>query len=623
MAFSRGRGWGCAAWPAAIRFTRVVSTRFASPGLLNGIIQHGRTSKGGGNPTQPPKEMSMEMRLLLAFLLMGAVMFVFQYLYPQAAPPAPKKETAAATAHRRPGPASAESPATPPAQEPTAKPAKAEAKPAAPNPAATPQVSLPLLEIHTDLYRVSLSNQGGTIRSWQLNKFKGNDEKPLDLVNTTTGLGFPLSLYFPGTKPASDVNWAWYQQTVDPDGLGVTYHYSDGHVDVRKVVRFQKNSYLSMVSTEVKLDGKPLPAMIQWRGGFGDLTVATASASERTLYFDVADNKLREQSSKAAAKGPITNSGQFSFGGLADTYFAAVFLAEGNAGMQQITFADNVPTAFNKTAEYHSGVAVSDGEVNRFEVFVGPKDLDQLRRINPKLEQVVDFGWIGVLAKPLFLIVNWANDNLVHNFGWAIVIVTIIINLALFPLRLGNMKSMRKMQALKPQIDAINAKYKNVSLRDPRKADQNQEVMDLYKKHGVNPMGGCLPMVIQLPFFFAFYRVFTVSVEMRGASWLWVHDLSQAEQTAIHFLPIIMIASQFFMQQMTPQAAGVDPNQQKMMKFMPLMFGFFFYNLPSGLVLYYLTSNLVGVGLQWFFNKTAMADDAALSVAPPKKNGRK
>jgi YidC/Oxa1 family membrane protein insertase len=185
------------------------------------------------------------------------------------------------------------------------------------------------------------------------------------------------------------------------------------------------------------------------------------------------------------------------------------------------------------------------------------------------------------------------------------------------------MKSMRKMQALKPQIDAINAKYKNVSLRDPKKADQNQEVMDLYKKYGVNPMGGCLPMLIQLPFFFAFYKVFTVSVEMRGASWLWVSDLSQPEQIAIHILPIIMVASQFWMQKMTPQAAGVDPNQQKMMMFMPLMFGFFFYNLPSGLVLYYLTSNLVGMGLQWFFNKTAMADDAALSVAPPKKNGRK
>jgi YidC/Oxa1 family membrane protein insertase len=168
------------------------------------------------------------------------------------------------------------------------------------------------------------------------------------------------------------------------------------------------------------------------------------------------------------------------------------------------------------------------GAVNHFRVFVGPKDYDLLKRVDPKLEQVVNFGWLSILAKPLFLIVNWFNDNVVHNFGWAIVVVTIVINLALFPLKLSNMKSMRKMQALKPQIDAINAKYKNIKMTDPRKADQNQEVMDLYKKYGVNPMGGCVPMLMQIPFFFAFYKVFTVSVEMRGASWLWVTDLVAA-----------------------------------------------------------------------------------------------
>ena len=156
-------------------------------------------------------------------------------------------------------------------------------------------------------------------------------------------------------------------------------------------------------------------------------------------------------------------------------------------------------------------MAVSDGTANRFEVFVGPKDIDLLKRINPKLEQVVDFGWMAFLAKPLFLIVNYVNDTLVHNFGWAIVLVTVVINFILFPLKLSNMKSMRKMQALKPQIDAINAKFKNVGLRDPKKGEQNEEVMALYKKHGVNPMGGCLPMLLQMPFFFAFYKVFTVS----------------------------------------------------------------------------------------------------------------
>jgi len=202
------------------------------------------------------------------------------------------------------------------------------------------------------------------------------------------------------------------------------------------------------------------------------------------------------------------------------------------------------------------------------------------------------------------------------------VIVTIAINFVLFPLKIANMKSMRKMQALQPQIKVINEKYSNVGLRDPRKAEQNQEVMALYKKHGVNPMGGCVPMLLQIPFFFAFYTVFTVSVEMRGATWLWVTDLSQPEHMAIKILPIAMIASQFWMQKMTPQA-NVDPAQQRMMMLMPLVFGFMFYNFPSGLVLYYLTSNLVSMGQQLFFNHTAAADEAARSVQTKKKNGRK
>ena len=166
----------------------------------------------------------------------------------------------------------------------------------------------------------------------------------------------------------------------------------------------------------------------------------------------------------------------------------------------------------------------------------------------------------------------------------------------------------------------FRSRYKGISIRDPRKAQQNQEVMELYKKHGVNPMGGCMPMLLQIPFFIAFYTVFTVSVEMRGASWLWVTDLSQPEHLPIKILPIAMIVSQFIMQKMTP-TAGTDPAQQKMMLFMPLIFGFMFYNFSSGLVLYYLTSNIVSIGQQWFFNRTTMAEALARSVeeAAPKK----
>ncbi len=576
----------------------------------------------GGGPVKPPKEMSMEVRLLLAFLLMGVVMFVTPYVFKSQAPPAaPKKAAAGQTA----APASP-APAQPAPAEQTAKaqPAGAARQTASPALAETPQRVLAPLVIETNLFRVVLSNQGANLRSWELKAFKGNDRKPLELMNTASGLEYPLSFYIPAHEDiAKKANWSFYEQTADADGLGVSYVYSDGHISVKKTFRFEKNSYISRVSAEVSVDGNLVSSMLTWRGGFGDLTVANPAANGKSLYFSVTDNKLVAQAGTAAKNGPITTTGSYSFAGVSDTFFSAVFLPQGDARVQQTTFSNTVRTALDPKPLPFAGIAVSDGASNRFELYVGPKDLDLLRSVNPKLEQLVDFGsWIGVLAKPLFLITNWLNNAFVHSFGWAIVLVTIALNFVLFPLKFSNMKSMRKMQALKPQIDAINLKYKSVGLRDPRKADQNTEVMDLYKKNGVNPMGGCFPMLLQIPFFFAFYRVFTVSVEMRGASWLWVTDLSQAEQLPIHILPIIMIVSQFMMQKMTPQPTQ-DPAQAKMMMFMPLIFGFMFYYLPSGLVLYYLTSNLVNMGQQWFFNRTAVASQAALSVEPPKKrNGR-
>ena len=586
-------------------------------------------SDSGGSP----KEMSMEVRLLLAFLLMGVVMFVTPYFYKT--PPPNKNGHKTTTAQTEPS----QAPSAPATAETQAPPAAAEtARAAAPAEPATVAESLPPVVIDTKLFRVTFNNQGATVRSWLLKKYKGNDKKLLDLVNPAVGaeVPYPFALYFAGQQPAAKVNQVYYTQTVDGDGLGVAYSYSDGHTTVRKTFRFERDSYLCQVSSEVTVDGRPLDHAIEWRGGFGDLTVYNAPGKEYALYFNPAENKLYEESAKSAKNGPVPATANFSFAGVEDQYFAAVFLPQTGdvtvAGerppLTATTFDDKLRFPANESPQDLVGAAVSEGAANRFRLFVGPKDLDLLKRIDPKLEQAVNFGWLSFMAKPLFLLVNWFNGSFVHNFGWAIVVVTIVINLALFPLRFANMKSMRKMQALKPQIDAINAKYKNIGMTDPRKAEQNQEVMALYKQNGVNPMGGCLPMLIQLPFFIAFYKVFTVSVEMRGASWLWVTDLSQPETISPHILPLIMIASQFWMQKMTPTPSmgGGDPNQQKMMMYMmPLIFGVMFYNLPSGLVLYYLTSNLVGMGLQLFFNQTAAAEGAAASVTPPpkKKNPRK
>jgi YidC/Oxa1 family membrane protein insertase len=585
---------------------------------------------GVTTPDQPKrkKELPMELRLLLAFLLMGVVMFTTPYFFRAVSPPPPAGEPAA----------SAEQAPTAPAADAPADPAPAAAAKAAPatpkSPTAAPAVSAEREEFHfleTDLYQITFSNRGGVVTSWLLKEHLAANREPLELVNSASKVDRPFALHFKNQKPSTDLNQALYAVKPDPDNLGVTFEYSDGNVQSRKSFQFEKRSYLSRMSAEVTEGGRTIPAWVSWRGGFGDLAVTGAASAGYSLHYDESNGKLVKNGHKEASDGPVSASGRFPFAGVEDTYFAAVFMPQENRSVDMVTFSDTVPTVVDQTEQPFAGSAVSDGASNEFSMYVGPKDLHTLRSFNHRLEQVVDFGWFAFLAKPLFLVVSWVTANFTHNYGWAIVLVTVVLNFLLFPLKIKSMKSMKKMQALAPQIKAIGEKYKGISIRDPRKAEQNQEVMGLYKKHGVNPMGGCMPMLLQIPFFIAFYKVFTVAVEMRGASWLWVTDLSQPEHLPIKILPIAMIVSQFAMQKMTP-AAGMDPAQQRMMLFMPLVFGFLFYNFSSGLVLYYLTSNVVAIGQQWFFNRTSIAEALAKEIhaaapspkaASRKKNGRK
>jgi YidC/Oxa1 family membrane protein insertase len=547
------------------------------------------------------KELSMETRLLLAFLLMGLVLFGTQYFYKP--PPQPPQATVAKNV-------------------PPVAPAEA-ARPAAPAPPAAPPAEMPgqikgdkeeTVSIDTELYTVVLSNHGGVVRSWILKRgptgpngqmidYKDHNGKPLELVNTAAigKVPDPFSLAT-SSDPNPKFNDAFFKIDRASNGLSAMFEYSDGRQDIKKLFKFSQSSYLVEVNTQVLENGVPVAHSIVWRGGFGDETVIKAYNDQRAVYYDLTATKLTENEAKTAKNGPVSVSGRDSFAGLEDKYFAGVFLPRGHNAVQVTTYSDTVPDG-SGSDEQHVGTAVGGDGINDFQFFVGPKDTDLLKRVDPKLETMIDWGWFEVLAKPLFLVLNWTADHAVHNWGWAIILVTVVINLLLFPLRISSMKSAKKMQRLQPQIKAINDKYKNVGLRDPKKAEQNQEIMDLYKREGVNPMGGCAPMLIQLPFLYAFYKVLAVSVEMRGAGWLWVHDLSQPETIPIRILPILLIVTQFATQKMTPQAPGADPSQQKMMMFMPLVFGYIFYFLSSGLVLYYLTGNVVGIALQWLMNR--------------------
>jgi len=568
------------------------------------------------NNNSGKKELTMEQRLLLAFVLMGLVLFLTPYFY-KAPPPPPKTSTQP----------SASAPAT---TAPKPAQTQAVAAQAQPVPGQIEATAEQQFVIDTDIYQVTLSNRGGTVRSWVLKKYRDHAGKPLELVNpgSISKVAPPLSVALKDDKAADALNFGLYMAKPSADNLGIEYEFSDGKNYAKKSVQFSKNGYLSQISSEVTVNGVPTEHLIQWRGGFGDSTVVNRVGEQHAAYFDpheasmmgLAQGKLYNKDAKSVKDGPAIVTGNYSFAGLDDRFFAAVFLPKDNATIKVETIKDDVPPAPAGKDEMRVGVEVGGDSVNRFALFVGPKDIDLLRRVDPKLQQLIDWGWFGVIAKPLFLAMHWLNDNFVHNYGWSIVLITIAINVVLLPLRVKSMKSQRKMQALQPKLAAINAKYKGLSMRDPKKAEQNQEVMEFYKKEGVNPMGGCLPMVVQLPLIYALYKVFAVTIEMRGAHWLWITDLSQPELLPIHILPLIMIVSQFVMQKMTPNP-GMDPSQAKMMMFMPLMFGFLFYNFSSGLVLYWLTSNLVQIGQQWAVNRMMPAPPPPPPV-PTKKKGK-
>lgn len=553
----------------------------------------------------------MEQRLLLAFLLMGAVLFFSPYFLPKPpTPPAKKVESPKPTAQQSPGapevPAAAAKPVIAPVQGVVTAGKQEE------------------ITVETDVYRIRFSNLGATVRSWQLKAYKDANGKTLELVNpmATGKLALPLSLTYRDKGPGVDLDKALYVVRRDEDGLGLSFEYADGKVVSRKSIRFRKNSYLAKLGSELLAGGAPVSHYLCWRGGFGDRTIHQAHTVQRSLFYDAQQSKLVANDASAAKDGPVAAGGRYTFAGVEDPYFAAVALPATGTYLEIQTWSDMVRVdEAAKDEEWHVGAAVGGQAVNSLWFFVGPKDVDVLRAINPKLELMLDWGWFWWLAKPLFSALHWLHDKYLPNYGWSIVVITVAINFLLLPLKFTSLKSMKKMAEIQPQIAAINEKYKSLSLRDPRKAEQNQEVMDLYKKHGVNPMGGCMPMLLQIPFFIAFYKVLSVAIELRGASWLWVSDLSQPETLAIKILPLAMIATQFILQKMTPSTSP-DPAQQRIMLLMPLMLGFMFYNVSSGLVLYWLTGNVVGIAQQWFFNRLAPAPVAVQKPPQKKKSGR-
>ena len=256
-----------------------------------------------------------------------------------------------------------------------------------------------------------------------------------------------------------------------------------------------------------------------------------------------------------------------------------------------------------------------------FRVYVGPKDYDDLKRMTPPLNALVQFGWFEFVSAPLFYLLKWEHKY-VANYGWAIILMTFAINMVMYPLKVISWRTMQKMQKVAPEIRQINDRYKKYSFRDTEKQQQKQqEVMAVYHREGINPFGGasCLLSLVQLPIWFGLNRMLGATIELRHQPWiLWIRDLSARDP--LYVLPVLAAVSMYVTQKMTPVAA-TDPSQQQMMKYMPLMFSgmFIIYPWSSGLMLYIVTSTIVAIGQQWFLNKTHPAPAPAKMVRGKKK----
>ena len=489
--------------------------------------------------------------------------------------------------------------------------------------------------IENGLYKITFTNRGAQVKSWILKKYTDLKGQPLELVHPIAAQqdGYPLSLYTYEPTLNKKLSEALYVSNGAASLIApatVTFEYADQDVAVSKKLSFD-HSYVVHVETSVTRNGQPVTAYPAWPAGLGDQTTASHYANAQIVWHD--GEKAHRQpvsqrnwlSSNSWVVGGGTSPGPFEWAGMVDQYFGVVFLPQEPRNVAMVTFHDQIKVPQDPTNPDPNkqmtvpviGAAVgTPGAPTNVNLFVGPKATDVLGSVHalvsgkpagPNLEPTVDLGTFGFIAKPLFLWLKWTHDHWVANWGWSIIILTIIINLAFLPLRFNQIKTSLKMQKLQPKMEEIKKRYEKYPMRDPRRADMNKEIWDLQSKEGANPLTGCLPLLLQLPFIYAFYAMLGNAIELRHAPWLWLHDLSSPDP--LHILPILTIGTMLLITRLTPQV-GMDPTQRMMMNVMsPIMFGFFTWAVAGGLALYWTVGNVIGVAQQYAMNRTHLGKE--------------
>ena len=451
------------------------------------------------------------------------------------------------------------------------------------------------IEVDTELFRAKFSNRGAVLKSWELKRYSAAVEQgsaPVQLVYSGGRFKGPLSLVTSDQAVTSDLGSALYQVTQDlthldsahPVGhLTFRYHDAQKNVDVEKELTFHHGSYL--VDIAIRTQGLTTPVdvtlgtnfgIVEWGEGFIGLMGSASLVDDKVL--------------KETPDGEAERKGDVKWSAIQDKYFLSVLMPQKAAAALAKKEGDKLVSAGVRFATPGNGSSMA------MQLYAGPKEYDTLKRLNVGLEDMIDFGWfvfgswglVKAVAKPIFYVLRFLHE-FTHNYGITIILLTMLIKLMFVPLQYKSYKSMKQMQVIQPKVLALQTKFKDDRER------LNKELIKLYKDHRVNPVGGCLPMVLQMPVFVALFNILYMTIDLRQAPFmLWIHDLSV--QDPYYVLPIVMGATMVIQQKITPTT--MDPMQAKIMLFLPVFMTFLFVNVPAGLVLYWLTNNTLTITQQ-------------------------
>jgi len=593
----------------------------------------------------------MEKRVLIAIFLSFLVLYIYQAYVVK---PDPNRQRTTRTA---------------PAEQAAPAPAGAELEP---RPAAKPDISAEAaakaligesverdIVVETTAVRAVFTNRGAELRSWTLKRyftdkppppetasgwadalvryvlrqFRTKDKKPQELVpvKVPEGHARPFRLAVDDAAVSRQLSNALFAvtgvttgQVVDgtkgPATLAFAYQDEAG-LHVRKTFSFEPDSYVVRFTASVLVGSTDVNPAVLWGPAIGD----ALGAQEANQYLQKSqaifyrDGKVTRVAANKVASQP-TVEGELRYAGVDDHYFIAVTLP-GKAARIDYQFVPvrSPGPASLPPSEMVAFSARFTGPPADARFFFGPKDFDVLKAVDPELVRAINYGIFSFLAVPLLKALKGINAY-VGNYGWSIIILTILINAAIFPLRHKSVVSMRRMQEIQPEIKAIQERYGKLKATDPERQKMNAEMMALYKAKGVNPASGCVPMLLTIPVLFAFYALLSQAIEIRGAPFaLWIKDLSARDM--LYVTPILMGVTMVWQQKITPSSA--DPMQQKMMMAMPLVFTFMFLWAPSGLVLYWFVGNVMAIAQQYFTNQIVGPPKPALTRPPAERQLRK